>query len=69
MNCLRVVPLTAFEFTFFDFFKKNLSYYLPSLQSNTINLLAGSFGGATAYAVVYPIDYCRTMVSINAIPA
>lgn len=39
------------------------------MHKNTINLLAGSFGGSFAYAAVYPIDYCRTMVSINAVPA
>lgn len=68
MNCLRSVPLTALEFFFFDL-NKNLYYKLfPNCSEYILNLFAGAIGGGMAYTVVYPIDFARTMVTVNSVP-
>ena len=68
MNCFRVVPLTALEFFFYDL-NKNLYYKLfPNTSEYILNLFAGAIGGGLAYNFVYPIDFARTMVSINSVP-
>lgn len=68
MNCMRVVPLTAFEFLYYDINMSIISYYFPNTDVSVRSMIAGCFGGGFAYSTVYPIDFCRTMIAVNSVP-
>lgn len=69
MNCLRVVPLTTFEFAYYDLFSTLFENTMPFMNIHNWSLLAGCFGGGFAYTTVYPIDFSRTMIAINSVPS
>ena len=66
MNCVRVVPQATIEFYLFDKFKYLLNDSFSN--KNMRNLFAGSISGTISYICIYPIDYSRVMLSVNAIP-
>ena len=68
MNLLRVVPLTTFEFFYYDLHMALFNFLSPNSDKNFRSLIAGCFGGGFAYTTVYPIDFSRTMIAINGVP-
>jgi solute carrier family 25 phosphate transporter 23/24/25/41 len=71
LNCLRVMPHTAIQFTAYDFYKNLL---VPEDENINVRkrLLAGTFAGITAGSITHPIDVVRvrlqTQPGISTIP-
>jgi len=68
MNLLRVVPLTAFEFVYYDLNISLFNFLFPNADYKWKSLLAGCFSGGFAYTTVYPIDFARTMIAMEGVP-
>ena len=69
LNGARVIPCMAFEFLYFDMirnFIQNQSFF--QINNNTNYLISGCFAAGFAYTTVYPIDFCRVLYTINAVP-
>ena len=68
MNLARVVPLTSFEFFYYDMIMACFNKVFPDSDYQLKSLTAGCFGGSLAYTTVYPIDFSRTMIAIDGVP-
>ena len=69
VNCLRYFPTQACNFAFKDPIKS----LLPKADKRTefgkffaINMLSGGLAGAASLLFVYPLDFARTMLAIDA---
>lgn len=54
-NCIRIAPNSAIHFLAFDMLNK--------YSSN--NFLTGGLSGAIAMTACYPLDYCRSMLTVQ----
>ncbi|AET41120.1 Mrx21p Ecym_7278 [Eremothecium cymbalariae DBVPG len=69
LNCLRVFPYTAVQYTVYEFFKKRVFdvHKAGSRQQldNWERLLSGAVCGGTSVVATYPLDLVRTRLSIQ----
>lgn len=64
-NCLRIFPYSAIQFASYNIYKP---FFLAEGESEltvTMRLVAGGFAGITSVAMTYPLDICRTRLSIQ----
>ena len=63
VNMVRIMPFSAFEFFFYDLYKRNL---FQGEQTGALSkLICGGMTGMTASTLTYPLDLIRTRLSIN----
>lgn len=60
---LRIMPFSAFEMFFYDFYKANLFGGDSTTALNKLN--CAGLTGMTASCLTYPLDVVRTLMSIN----
>ena len=63
VNMLRIMPFSAFEMFFYDFYKANLFGGDSTTALNKLN--CAGLTGMTASCLTYPLDVVRTLMSIN----
>lgn len=63
VNVVRIAPFTAFEMFFYDLYKHN--FFGGDSASPLTKLVCGGMTGMTASTLTYPLDFIRTMLSIN----
>ena len=63
VNVVRIAPFSAFEFFFYDFYKRQL--FDGESSGNFAKLCCGGMTGMTASTLTYPLDLIRTKLSIN----
>lgn len=70
LNCIRIFPYSAVQYTVFEKCKEFLILYRdPSGQSKNIlpfeRLISGSVGGIVSVAVTYPLDLVRARITVQ----
>ena len=63
VNIVRIAPFSAFEFFFYDFYKKQL--FQGENSGNWAKLCCGGLTGMTASTLTYPLDLIRTKLAIH----
>ena len=63
VNIARIAPFSAFEFFFYDLYKRQL--FDGDAAGNFAKLCCGGLTGMTASTLTYPLDLIRTKLSIN----
>ncbi|QRW24279.1 mitochondrial carrier protein [Rhizoctonia solani] len=67
INCLRIVPYSAVQFTTYEKLKKIIPTITPPILPTAIylgRLLAGALAGITSVTTTYPLDLVRSRLSI-----
>ncbi|KAL5523912.1 hypothetical protein ACEPAG_8085 [Sanghuangporus baumii] len=64
INCLRIVPYSAVQFTTYEQLKKWLTSYGAKELDTPTRLLAGALAGITSVCSTYPLDLVRSRLSI-----
>ena len=60
---MRIAPFTAFEFFFYDYYKR---FIFGDRQATPMKkLLCGGLTGMTASFLTYPLDLIRTVMSVK----
>lgn len=63
VNVARIAPFSAFEFFFYDLYKRQL--FQGESSGSFAKLICGGLTGMTASTLTYPLDLIRTKLSIN----
>jgi len=64
INCLRIVPYSAVQFTTYEQLKKLFTKHGARPLDTPIRLLAGALAGITSVCTTYPLDLVRSRLSI-----
>ncbi|EJD03140.1 mitochondrial carrier [Fomitiporia mediterranea MF3/22] len=64
INCLRIVPYSAVQFTTYEQLKKWFTAYGAKELDTPTRLLAGALAGITSVCTTYPLDLVRSRLSI-----
>ncbi|KAL5507145.1 hypothetical protein ACEPAH_6601 [Sanghuangporus vaninii] len=64
INCLRIVPYSAVQFTTYEQLKKWFTSYGAKELDTPTRLLAGALAGITSVCSTYPLDLVRSRLSI-----
>ncbi|KAF8585912.1 mitochondrial carrier [Ramaria rubella] len=64
INCLRIVPYSAVQFTTYEQLKKFLTFHGTRPLDTPTRLLAGALAGITSVCTTYPLDLVRSRLSI-----
>ena len=62
VNSVRIVPFSAFEFFFYDLFKRKLGHPEMTFYDK---LTCGALAGIAASTFTYPLDLVKVHISIN----
>lgn len=62
VNVARIAPFSAFEFFFYDVYKRQL--FQGESSGSFAKLICGGLTGMTASTLTYPLDLIRTKLSI-----
>ncbi|KAH9942295.1 mitochondrial carrier [Epithele typhae] len=64
INCLRIIPYSAVQFTTYEQLKKWFTGYGAKPLDTPIRLCAGALAGITSVCTTYPLDLIRSRLSI-----
>ncbi|KAM5352158.1 hypothetical protein ACJ41O_004881 [Fusarium nematophilum] len=65
-NCIRIVPYSAFQFSSYNFYKRNIFEKSPGADLSPLSrLICGGVAGITSVVLTYPLDIVRTRLSIQ----
>ncbi|EKM74960.1 hypothetical protein AGABI1DRAFT_116641 [Agaricus bisporus var. burnettii JB137-S8] len=64
INCLRIVPYSAVQFTTYEQLKKFITRHSDQGLDTPKRLLAGALAGITSVSTTYPLDLVRSRLSI-----
>jgi solute carrier family 25 phosphate transporter 23/24/25/41 len=67
-NCIRIAPNSAIQFMTFDLLNKYSSRSFKSdacCEQPSNNFLTGGLSGAIAMIACYPLDYCRSILTVQ----
>lgn len=64
INCLRIVPYSAVQFTTYEQLKKWFTGYGVKQLDTPTRLLSGALAGITSVCTTYPLDLVRSRLSI-----
>ncbi|PCH43717.1 mitochondrial carrier [Wolfiporia cocos MD-104 SS10] len=64
INCLRIVPYSAVQFTTYEQLKKWFTNYGETALDTPTRLAAGALAGITSVCSTYPLDLVRSRLSI-----
>lgn len=64
INCLRIVPYSAVQFTTYEELKKQLTRHGTKDLDTPKRLVAGALAGITSVCSTYPLDLVRSRLSI-----
>ncbi|KAI0930350.1 hypothetical protein AcW1_009067 [Taiwanofungus camphoratus] len=64
INCLRIVPYSAVQFTTYEQLKRWLTNYGSTPLNTPMRLAAGALAGITSVCATYPLDLVRSRLSI-----
>jgi len=64
INCLRIVPYSAVQFTTYEMLKKWLSQNGQKELTTPWRLMAGALAGIASVSTTYPLDLVRARLSI-----
>jgi len=64
INCLRIVPYSAVQFTTYEQLKKLFTNNGEKTLNTPIRLTAGALAGITSVCTTYPLDLVRSRLSI-----
>ncbi|KAF3903703.1 Mitoferrin-2 [Arthrobotrys entomopaga] len=64
-NCIRIVPYSAVQFSSYTIYKDFLMEEGQTQLNTQRRLLAGGMAGVTSVVATYPLDICRTRLSIH----
>ncbi|OSX66216.1 hypothetical protein POSPLADRAFT_1177643 [Postia placenta MAD-698-R-SB12] len=64
INCLRIVPYSAVQFTTYEQLKKYFTNYGATPLDTPTRLTAGALAGITSVCATYPLDLVRSRLSI-----
>ncbi|KAF8504009.1 mitochondrial carrier [Gautieria morchelliformis] len=64
INCLRIVPYSAVQFTTYEQLKKLFTLQGTRPLDTPTRLLAGALAGVTSVCTTYPLDLVRSRLSI-----
>lgn len=64
INCLRIVPYSAVQFTMYEQLKKFFTYHGTKELDTPKRLASGALAGITSVCTTYPLDLVRARLSI-----
>ncbi|KAH8119233.1 mitochondrial carrier domain-containing protein [Phellopilus nigrolimitatus] len=64
INCLRIIPYSAVQFTTYEQLKKWLTNHGEKELDTPTRLLSGALAGITSVCTTYPLDLVRSRLSI-----
>ncbi|KLO14590.1 mitochondrial carrier [Schizopora paradoxa] len=64
INCIRIIPYSAVQFTTYEQLKKGLVSYTGKPLDTPTRLLSGALAGITSVCSTYPLDLVRSRLSI-----
>lgn len=64
INCLRIIPYSAVQFTTYEQLKKWFTGYGAKQLDTPTRLLSGALAGITSVCSTYPLDLIRSRLSI-----
>ncbi|KZV82129.1 mitochondrial carrier [Exidia glandulosa HHB12029] len=64
INCVRIIPYSAVQFTTYEQLKKFFTYYRGGELDTPTRLLSGALAGITSVSTTYPLDLVRARLSI-----
>ncbi|KAH9892870.1 mitochondrial carrier [Cubamyces lactineus] len=64
INCLRIIPYSAVQFTTYEQLKKWFTGYGAKTLDTPTRLCAGALAGITSVCTTYPLDLVRSRLSI-----
>ncbi|KAI8993794.1 mitochondrial carrier [Trametes punicea] len=64
INCLRIIPYSAVQFTTYEQLKKWFTGYGARALDTPTRLCAGALAGITSVCTTYPLDLVRSRLSI-----
>ncbi|KIY69538.1 mitochondrial carrier [Cylindrobasidium torrendii FP15055 ss-10] len=64
INCIRIVPYSAVQFTTYEQLKKFFTYNGTRELDTPTRLLSGALAGITSVSATYPLDLVRARLSI-----
>ncbi|KAL2205585.1 mitochondrial carrier [Sarocladium strictum] len=66
VNCIRIVPYSAVQFSSYNFYKRNIFESYPDAPLAPLTrLVCGGIAGITSVFLTYPLDIVRTRLSIQ----
>ncbi|KAK6359838.1 hypothetical protein TWF696_000972 [Orbilia brochopaga] len=64
-NCVRIVPYSAVQFSSYTVYKRMFMEVGKTELDTVRRLCAGGMAGVTSVVATYPLDICRTRLSIH----
>ncbi len=69
VNVIRYFPTQALNFSFKDFYSRNLWTNKPDksdkFKYTLRKILSGGLAGSTTTFFVHPLDFCRTRIAVD----
>lgn len=65
VNCLRIFPQNAINFTIHDKTKSHVLNIFPNLSNTYSSIIGGTISGAISMIAIYPLENARTRLSIQ----
>ena len=65
VNSIRIFPQMAINYSFYQFFKKNMINYINIKNNNLVNFLSGTGAGIISMTSIYPLENIRSRLALQ----